>query len=45
MVNIYQCDNCGNEWEIDPDHEDTNNCTVAGIFYKDECERCTNPNG
>lgn len=40
MVNMYQCQNCGREWEIDPNSEDNQNITSMGWYYVDECERC-----
>jgi len=40
MSNIYQCENCGHEYEIPAEHIDNSKITVMGILYIDNCYLC-----
>ena len=40
MANIYKCENCGSEIEIEDGHKDNVKINVAGILYRGFCEMC-----
>ena len=40
MVNMYKCENCGSEFEIEPGHEDNKKITSMGWVYIDYCHNC-----